>query len=162
MNPPSPPKNGNKGKKKSKKLDIPLLDPETSLHQSDCKPLLWAVLLRKNYIWGRRVTSARTALIHSSIGFRLKGGVGSTSNKTVRSEKTLREASCWKNLNKGIDYKSISWKSHSDQCTVFIPFSICLQGRSPHLFFATRIQNSAFKHPAINCHRKLKALNTEL
>jgi len=40
MNPPSPPKNGNKGKKKSKKLDIPLLDPETSLHQSDCKPLL--------------------------------------------------------------------------------------------------------------------------
>ena len=79
INHPHPLENENEDKKN--KLDIPLFfELRNNLLQSDCEP-------------PRRVTSARSALTRSSIGFRLEGGEKSTSNKTARSENILRGAS---------------------------------------------------------------------
>jgi len=111
--------NENKGKK-NKKLNIPLLRFETSLR----------VVLKRNYIRRRRMTPIRTASTLSNIRFRSKGGVRSTSNKTIKSGKISKGASLQKSSNKGIGYESITPKSHLDQCTIFTPYNICLQGRS--------------------------------
>jgi len=157
-NRPRPPENGNKGKK-NKKLNIPLLGFETSLLRSDFE-LSLQVVLKRNYIRRRRVTPVRTAPTLSNIGFRPEGGVRSTSNKTVRSGKISKGAGLRKSSNKEIAYGSITPESHSDQCTVLTPYSICLRGRGPHLPFAVRIRNPAFRHPAINCHVKSKVLST--
>ena len=148
--------------KESTKLDVPLLKTETGLLRSDREPRLQAALLRKNYIRRRQATPARAVLTLSSIGFRTEGSVRSTSNKTARSGKISKGVSLRKCSNKGIGYKSITWKSRLDQCTVFTTYNICLRGRGPLLPFTARIRNPAFRHPAINCRGKLKALNTGL
>ena len=71
----------NENEDKKNKLDIPLFfELGSNLLQSDCEPR-------------RRVILARSALTHSSIGFRVEGGEKSTSNKTARSENILRGAS---------------------------------------------------------------------
>jgi len=157
-NRPRPLGNGNKGKK-NKKLNIPLLGSETSLLRSEFE-LSLRVVLKRNYIRRRRVTPVRTVPTLSNIGFRPGGGVRSTSNKTVKSGKISNGASLRKSSNKGIGYRSITPESHSDQCTVFTPYSICLQGRSLQLPYAVRIRNQPFRRPAINYRGKSKALST--
>jgi hypothetical protein len=104
-NRPRPLENGNKGKN-NKKLNIPLLGSETSLLRSEFE-LSLRVVLKRNYIRGRRVTPVRTAPTLSNIGFRTEGGVRSTLNKTARSGKISKGASLRKNWNKGIGYKII-------------------------------------------------------
>ena len=122
-NPPHPLENGNKGKK-NKKLEIPHLEPKSSLLRSDYKLPLRAVSTRKDHIRRRQVTSARAALTRSSIGFGLESGEESTSNKIVKSEKISRGASHRKNLTKGFGYKSITPESRSEQCTLLLIYMI--------------------------------------
>ncbi|KAI4223763.1 MAG: hypothetical protein L6R40_008489 [Gallowayella cf. fulva] len=111
-NHPHPLENGNEGKE-NKKLDIPHLEPKSSLLRSDCEPR-------------RRVTSARAALTRSSTRFRLEGGEKSTSSKTARSEKILRAASHQKSWDKGIGCGSITPESRFEQCTLLlISSSLC-------------------------------------
>ncbi len=62
------------------------------------------------------------------MGVRPGGGVRRTSNKTVRSGKISKGAGLRKNSNKEIGYGSITPESHSVQCTVLPPYSICLRG----------------------------------
>ena len=119
INRPHPLENGNEDKKN--KLDIPLFfELRNNLLQSDCEPR-----------W--RVTSARSALTHSSIGFRLESGEKSTSNKTARSENILRGASHQKSWDKKIGYGSMIPENGFEQCTLLLISIISLRGRSPHL-----------------------------
>ncbi len=97
--------NENKGKK-NKKLNISFLEFEISFLWSEFE-LSLRVVLKRNYIRRRRMTSIRIVLILSNIGFKTEGGVRSTSNKIVRLGKISKETNLRKNLNKGIDYKSI-------------------------------------------------------
>ena len=116
--------------------------------------------MRKNYIEGRPVTPMKTALTLSNIGFRPGGGVKTTSNKTARFRKILIGVNLRKCSNKKVGHRSITPESHSDQCTVFTPHSICLQRINPQLPYAAKIRNQPVRHPAINCRGKSKALNT--
>lgn len=146
INRPHPLENENQDKKN--KLDILLFFKlRSKLLQSDCEPR-------------RRVTSARSALTRSSIGFRLESGQKSTSNKTARSENILRGASHQKSWNKEIGYGSITPENRFEQCTLSLIYIISLQGRSPHLPWAARNRSRAFRHLAISCHEKSKALIT--
>ncbi|KAL8856219.1 MAG: hypothetical protein Q9178_007184 [Gyalolechia marmorata] len=141
-NHPRPFENGNEDKE-NEKLDIPHLESKSSLLRSDCEPR-----------W--RVTSARAALTRSSTGSRLESGEKSTSSKTARSEKILRGASPQKSWDKVIGYGSTTPESRFEQCTLLL---ISSRGRSP-LPFAASNRSQAFRHLAISCHGKSKALNT--
>lgn len=154
-----PLENGDEGKK-NKKLSIPLLDPESSVLRSDCKPRFRAVLTRKHLIRHRRVTSAMAAPTRSSTGFRLKCGEKSTSNQIARSEKTSRGASHQKKPDKGIGYGSITPESRSGKCTLLLIYLISLQGRSPPLPFAASNRNQPSRHLAINRRGNPKTPNT--
>ena len=112
---PYPLENGNEGEK-NRKLNVLYLQPKSSLLLSDCKSHLRPVLSRKNYIRRRRVTSVRVTLTYSSIGFRLKSGEKSTSNKIARLEKIFRGANQQKNRDEGNSYRSILPKSHPEKC----------------------------------------------
>ena len=151
--------NGNEGKK-NKKLGIPLLELESSVSRSDCKPRLRSVSTRKHLIRRRRVTSARTTLTRFSTGFRLESGERSTSNKIARSEKTSRGASHQKNLNNGIGYESVTSESRSKKCKVLLIYLISLRERSPPLHFVASTRNQPSRHLAINCRGDPKAPNT--
>ena len=159
-NHPHPLENRNEGKK-NKNLDIPHLEPKSSLLRSDCKPRLRAVLTRKNHIRCRRGTAAR-ALTRSSTGSRLESGGKSTSNKIARSGKISKGASHQKNWDEGIRYRSITPESHSEKCTLLLIYLISLRGRSPPLPFAASNRNQPSKRLAINRRGKAKALNTIL
>ena len=103
INRPHPLENGNEDKKNQ--LNIPpFFELRNNLLQSDCE-------LR------RRVTSARSALTRSSIGFRLDSGEKSTSNKTARSENILRGASHQKSWDKE-SYVSMTSENRFEQCTL--------------------------------------------
>ena len=153
-----PPRNGNR----SKTSDIAFLKSEISLFRSDYEYRLRTVLLKKNYIKRRRLTSAKTILIFLSIGFWLKIDVRNISNKTIKSKTTSKEINLRKNLNKNIDYRNIISKSHTNQCTTFILCNISLRRRNFHLLFVARIRNHQFKHSTINCHEKSKTFNTKI
>ena len=155
-----PLENGNEGKK-NKNLDIPHLEPKSSLLRSDCKSRLRAVSTRKNHTRCRRVTSARV-LTRSGTGSRLESGGKSTLNKIARSGKISRGASHQKNWDEGICYRSIIPESYSEKYTLLLIYMISLRGRSPPLPFAASNRNQPSKRLAINRRGKAKALNTIL
>lgn len=131
---------------------INLLKTETGLLQSDHDLCLQIALLRKNYVRKRPVTPLQYWIWN-----------GRWRKESFEQDSQIRE-----DFERG---KSLDEFEQSDWLRLKEPFrpinafqqlQPLLQGRNPHLPYAARIRNTAFRHPAINCRGKLKALNTGL
>lgn len=150
----------NANEDKNKKLNISLLEAESSVFRNECIRRLRAVSTRKNRITRRRIASARVALIPLSTGSRLEGGEKNTSNKIVKSEKISKEANHQKHQDEEIGYRSSSSESRFEICLHFLIYTVFLRGRSFQLPFVASNRNQPFKHLTNNLRRKPRAPNT--
>lgn len=164
-NPPTNPRhllaneNENGRNRKNRKAGVTLPKRPNRLLRSNQRYYLRAVLLRKKYPKRRPGIPEESIPTVSSIGSKLGGGTRKILSKTARSGHILRGASLRNNSSNWSGFKSRTQAKHQCRCTVSTLCSISLRGRS--LPCAARLRNHPFRHLAINCRAKSKALNTK-